>query len=98
MLQKIVDFFILLDKKVTMLILAFLQNYELQTVQRDFVFTIPMFIKLTFYCLIFLIPFLILKLLYPFKRQFHFLLMFILFLIVMSLFGVFIGFVQLLYS
>ncbi|KKQ55839.1 MAG: hypothetical protein US75_C0013G0015, partial [Candidatus Woesebacteria bacterium GW2011_GWC1_38_13] len=45
MLQKIINYLILIDKKVTIVILNFLQQYELQTVEKDLVYTIPIFIK-----------------------------------------------------
>ena len=95
---KIIDGFVTLDSKVTSLIMSFLKNYDLQTVQKDFVYTIPIFIKLSIYLTVFLIPITVLKFLYPFKKSFHFLLILILFLLAMSLFGIFIGFLQLLYS
>ena len=98
MLQKIINYLILIDKNVTSVILNFLQQYELQTVEKDLVYTIPIFIKVAIYLLIFLLPLLGLKFIYPFMKSLHFIIMFVLFLITMSVFGIFIGFFQLLYS
>jgi len=97
-IHKIQSFFILFDNRVTSEINIFLKNYEIYTVPLTFVNTIPTFIKLTFYLFLFLIPVVILKLIYPFKESFHIILLFNLFLLTMSIFGIFIGFVQILYS
>jgi len=96
--KRIIDELVAIDGKVTSLVMSFLKNYDLQTVQKDFVYTIPIFIKLSIYLTIFIIPMTILKFLYPFRRSFHFLLIFTIFLLALSFFGIFIGFLQLLYS
>src|SRR3989339_434806 len=98
MLQKIINYLILIDKKVTIVILNFLQQYELQTVEKDLVYTIPIFIKVAVYLLIFLFPLVALKFLYPFMKSLNFILLLVIFLITMSVFGIFIGFFQMLYS
>ena len=98
MLQKIINYLILIDKNVTSVILNFLQQYELQTVEKDLVYTIPIFIKVAIYLLIFLLPLLGLKFIYPFMKSLNFILLLVIFLITMSVFGIFIGFFQMLYS
>ena len=96
--QKIVYYLKLFDNKVTSLISSFLKNYSLETVDKPLVFTIPIFIKLTLYLLLFLLPISVLKFTYPFKKSFNFILMLTVFLLIMSIFGIFLGFVQMLYS
>jgi len=96
--QKFVDYFLVIDSKVTVLISSFLKPYGLNTVQKDLVYTIPVFIKIAVYLLILLTLLVILKMFHRHNRIIHFLLMFTIFLIAMSIFGVFLGFFQLLYS
>lgn len=98
MLRVITDLFIQFDNIITDNISFFLEKYELGTVHKDFVYTIPLFLKFTIYLIIIIIPILILKILHPFNKTIHIMLMFLLFLIVMSAFGIFIGYFQLLYS
>lgn len=92
------NYLLSIDEKVTSLINSFLLPYGLNTVRKDVVYTIPIFIKLIIYLVVPLIILIPLKIFYPDKKSYRFLLMFVGFLIIMSLFGVFIGFVQLLYS
>lgn len=98
MLQKITYYLHLFDQKVTYFISLFLKDYSLESVDKELVFAIPIFIKLTIYLLIFLVPLVVFKLLYPFKKSINFILMLTIFLIIMSVFGIFLGFMQMLYS
>ncbi len=90
--------FVAFDKIVDENIHHFLQKYNLESVHKEFTSLTPLFFKLTFYFLILLVPALILKLIYPTKTTVNFFLKLVIFLIVMSVFGIFIGFFQALYS
>jgi hypothetical protein len=98
MLQKFIKPFISFDKIVDENINYLLLRYDLNSVNKDITSITPIFFKLTLYFLILLVPAVILKLIYPTKTIVNFLLKLMVFLIVMSVFGIFIGFFQALYS
>ncbi len=98
MLQNLLKPFIAFDKIVDENIDFLLLRYDLNSVDKDFTSLTPLFFKLALYFLILLMPAAILKLIYPNKTIVNFFLKFVVFLIVMSVFGIFIGFFQALYS
>jgi hypothetical protein len=59
---------------------------------------LPLFIKIIFYLLILLLPFLFWKLLQPLNKKINIVLVILLFLIGVFAFGIFLGFLQILYS
>lgn len=98
MLQNLLKPFVAFDKIVDNNINYLLLRYDLNSVHKDITSITPLFFKLTLYFLILLVPVLILKLIYPTKTIVNFLLKLMIFLMVMSVFGIFIGFFQALYS
>src|SRR4030042_5903804 len=86
-----------LDSLLTQAILQFLKPSGLQYTTGNITKELPLFIKITFYLIIILIPFLVWKLIRPLNRQVNIIIVIILFLIGVFAFGIFLGFFQILY-
>ena len=98
MLSAIIQKLKFLDGLVSQRITKDLIPYDLIAASGIVTKQLPLFIKIDFYLLILMLPFLFWKLLQPLNKKLNIVLIIILFLIGVFTFGIFLGFLQILYS
>jgi len=80
------------------LINKLLVPYDLSASGGQFTKYIPLTIRIGFYILLTILPFAVLKTLYPFKKRLHYILIYLIFFLVMDIFFFFIEFFEILYT
>ena len=88
----------LIDQKLSNFIQDFLKPYQIDVSHSLITQLLPQNIKLMIYFIIFILPFLILKILYPYNRIISLILLAFLITIGLLLFFIFIGFFNLLFA
>ncbi len=93
----LVAMFKIFDQPVTEYIKSLLAPYQINVSQTFFSKLLPQNVKILFYLVIFLTPFLPLKFLYPYSKTITIILISFIVVFVLLVFAIFLGFFELLY-